>query len=406
MTIYANRISNNNGELIQIKLQVPLQDSDILMYNYDKKAFTNVNTIKVGQITSAQNYGGTNSVGLYANQDNTTLMFKEIIPGNGIEINQTDTSITINTNLNTSSMSVPGSYKITVGTQTPNSKFEVWTASSTPINQKTITEPMSIDFLLQDVYTGNDPNYNKGFFQTVNAGNGFYDNGLRPNMYIEVDNAGDQSGLYQIYDIVLSNVSGAMYTTLYINQLFDGTTAYNLGGPKPSVHFVSYDLYAEIDSLIEQYTNLGLTPPPPPFDMKYLISSWFYDFGPDGYNIVEGMQFRLVGSDVHDGVYLIKSVIPKGQNQLSMLEIDETTPLPIPGLIKGSNVQLVFDAQNVPTGFSVDTSGTVLANTVAAQNMEVIQAPVNSNDVVNKQYVDNFTAKISQSKMYFMSFLN
>ena len=406
MTIYANRISNNNGELIQIKLQVPLQDSDILMYNYDKKAFTNVSTIHVGSITNAQNYGGTNSINIYANQDNTTLMFKEIIPGNGIEINQTDTSITINTNLNTSSMSVPENYKITIGTQTPNSKFEIWTASSTPINLKTIQEPISIDFLLQDVYNGNDPNYNKGFFQTVNNGNGFYDNGLRSGMFVEIDNCGDQNGQYQIYDIVTSNQNGKMYSTLYINQLFEGTSAYNLGGPRQSVHFISYDFYAEIDSLIEQYTNLGLTPPPPPFDMKYLISSFFYDFGPDGYNIVEGMQFRLVGSDAHDGVYLIKSVIPKGQNQLSMLEIDETTPLPIPGLIKGSNVQLIFDAQNVPTGFSVDTSGTVLANTVAAQNMEVIQAPVNSNDVVNKQYVDNFTAKISQSKMYFMSFLN
>ena len=205
-------------------------------------------------------------------------------------------------------------------------------------------------------------------------------------MYISVDNAGDQNGIWQVYDVVISNKNGNNYSTLYITQIFEGTFANNLGGPKPLVHITASNFYAKIENVSS-------------------IVSWFFDFGPDGYDIVEGMIFHIINSVNHDGTYKVQSVISKGVNQLSEIILDDSTPLPVPGLILGTNIQLIFDAQDIPTGFSVNKVGEVNANSIIT-NRVTIPAPVNDTDAVNKKYVDGITAKVSQSKMYFMSFLN
>lgn len=395
--IYANRISNGSGDLIQIKLQEPLQGSDVLMYDSIKKAFVNTNTVNVGSITNARNLGGTNSLNVYAGQDNTTLLFKDIIAGDGISITQDDTSLTINAYSN-NNVIVPDDYKIVIGSQSlGNSKFEIWTSSGTPMNPLIIEEPISIEFLMQNVFTGNDPDFNKGYFQTIN-GSSFYDNGLRIGMKIEVENAGDQSGIWEIYDIVCSNKNGQIFNTMYLTEIFQGNFSYNMGGPKQSIHFISYDFYAEIITIDQS--------PLPSYTQSFL-TSWFYDFGPDGYNIQPGMQFRIINSESHDGVYLVKSVISKGINQLSQIILDDNYQFSIPGMIKPNNssinVQLIFDSTFVKTGFGVDQHGNVSANNITAQNIST-NDPQNPSEVATKNYVDEM--KISKSKQFFMSFLN
>lgn len=299
------------------------------------------------QVTNAVNLGGANSHGVYAGTENETLQFRDIQGGSGITVTSDNNSIVISSNIPAGSTSVSGDYRIIIdnANQNPDAKFEIFTSASSDQEPLVISPTIILPLVVSDVYSGVEDGF--GIFYATNGTN-FYKRGFRAGMWVQVSNAGNQSGLWQIANVVTENRNGNNISKMMLAVPFDGDAAYNIGGPKPNVSFQQVDLI---------FTETS-------------VSSYEIDFSTTG--LGPGAIIEIYDNGTIEGVFTINEVIPKGDSPFahSKLIVSENTPFPYIGAIT-KTIALVARNFERTTGFSVDKVGCLTTPMIRADNVLV-----------------------------------
>lgn len=407
MAIFARRSGSINlqGLLEQIRVDSVPNDGDILVWHEESQSFIIARPEKISGITEVDTFGGANVHTVQGKVVVDKLWFKEIKEGSGITITSDDQSLTITNSLSADTLSVAGSYELTIDNDadTTDARFEVFTAAVS------VASPKFIDFLptvnpltVQNVFTENVSG--QGVFKTVN-GFSFTGAGFSPGQFLLVENAGDQSGRWTIDEVSTVVEGGDTISRIVLVQEFTGTAALNLGGPKIDVKFTQLDL--------------NVPPPdvslPSPYDplKLYKMESVTHDFGPSGQNLLPGMIVHVSGSKdgIVDGAYVVASVVSKGPNpeDYSQVLFKPNSPIPAEGegpVIPADTIspELRFSIEffEGSTGFWVREDGLTHAPRFKADD-----TPTDSDDLTTKQYVDDnvSNARIKAAELYFIAFL-
>jgi len=415
MSIFSERPGHGNTLAdISVELTYPIMNNSTLVYNYDKRKFvlkTVDDTLPV--ITGAINLGGANAIGLYSDKNSDILEFKQLIAGSGIQLVDSPNSITINSNISSGTLSVPGSYSIVIDNDnnTTNAKFEIFTVRSTTTSPTIITQNNLPPVISNKLYTGNINNF--GYFQSQDID--FVSYGFKSGMTIVVSGTANQNNYWTIQDVetVVGLNGQPTISTIIITIPFTGQYGFNLGGPQLPTTISEYDFVILPENNIQGYDPTKL----------YILQSFNNDFGPMGLNITAGMVLHLQGSassslPSNDGYYTVQSVIQKSNTILSSILFSSDNPFPgIGGPVLSENssipVTLTISTSEQSTGFSVDESGNVTATTIITndqismgENTKGSLLPQNYNDLVRKDYVDNLLSPIKgKPKQYYMAFI-
>jgi len=357
MAIFARRVGSLDlaGILKSVHCDSPPVDGDLLVWDDDVAAFVvkTPNTSPSG-VTDTATFGGANAHTVDAGIAFNVHNFKEIVPGAGIELVSTPTSLTISSNLAADTLSVSGDYVITIDNDADdsNAKFEIRTViasgasplvatSTTPVNQ----------IIFNNAFTGQVGGF--GFIETTTQD--FDALGYEPGMFVTLAQAGPQVGNFVIGSITnVAGVSRIIFTVPYT-----GSAAIGLGGP---------------------YNNITLSSAPLKTNSSTELESYDTDFDAAGF--ASGQVMRIVDSDVLDGIYEIASVAG------NIIEVSPGTPFPIIGYVRVDSPALqittTVEEYETGTGFVVHKDGVVEATQVT-----LAQEPTIDSDAATKKYVDD-----------------
>jgi hypothetical protein len=396
MAIYAQRSGSINlaGVLDTVLVQEPVLDGAILVWHEDSQSFVlkSPSTL-VMPIRTVSTFNGENVHTVNGGVSGENLHFKEIKAGSGVSIQSNATELLISSNLSANTLSVAGSYKVTIDNdaQDPNATFEVYTAGSPLSSPKYIDfSPVVLPVTIPYLYTENESS--RGAFKTIN-GFDFISAGFLPGQIIKVTGSVNQDNYWEIYNVETYTSGADVISKITLVEMFEGEYALNLGGPTPNVEIVQLDLFVSIPAYTLPY----------PYDNSkyYQLSSVSVDFGPSGYNLMPGMIVRIANSlnSTFDGTYTVDSITAKGPGPFdySSVLFKDTSPLPEYTVVEprdplNPDLRFIVEHFEASTGFSVNKTGEVNAT-----NVKVASAPQNSDDLTNKSYVDS---KIDSSKRF------
>lgn len=374
MAIFARRAGSLDlaGILKSVHCDSPPIDGDLLVWDDSVAAFVvkTPNTSPSG-VTDTATYGGANAHTVDAGIAFNVHNFKEIVPGAGIDIVSTPTSLTISSNLAADTLSVAGDYVITIDNDAddPNAKFEIRTVIATGSSPLTaISTTPANQIIFNSAFTGQVGGF--GFIETSTQD--FVALGYEPGMFVTLSQAGPQVGNFIIGSITnIAGVSRIIFTVPYT-----GSAAIGLGGP---------------------YNNVTLSSSPIKTNSSTELESYDTDFDVAGF--ATGQVMRIVDSDVLDGIYEIVSVAG------NIIEVSPGTPFPVIGYAKVDSLalQITFTVEEYETGtgFVVYKDGVVEATQIT-----LAQEPIVDSDAATKKYVDD-TLAFSQSALsekYFFAF--
>lgn len=380
MAIFATNNFTNNPPFI---LKNP-SDGDTLIYDEKLKIFTNkkINIDNYDVVVSAKNLPGTNSKSIFKEKtSNGILVFKNLQAGPGISITENSNNLII-TAINSADVVISeDDYTIVIDADGNNTNSKFILKTVVPSSSITININVLPPITVNDLFTGNT--LTNGYIESSSVN--FFNYGFEKNMLISLEGSPDQDGIYLIDNVIVSGLK----SKIYIYGKFDGTSGFNLGGPKYPTTIKQASIWVP-----DNDGDLGLN-----YDnsLLYSIQAWGINFGLGGYNLQEDMMITITGTEngIIDGTYRIKKVFVSGNDPIlewSSLIFHESTPLPAnitPGAIFDKNlinneIKLKVELFVKDTGFSVNKQGVVNATSVIVSSPTVLP-----NELARKDYVDN-----------------
>ncbi|MFA5490844.1 MAG: hypothetical protein WC284_16815 [Candidimonas sp.] len=345
MAIFANTVGDNTyKQSLPLRLNKEIINGSILVYDGNEKVFVDkLPDGSSGGINGGRNKGGNNVPKIYAGRDGNTMEFRSIQAGSGIVIDETSDLLVISSDVNAGSLSVAGSYRIVIDNNDdePEAKFEIYTVRSYGESAIVLNQPTLIQTIL-DSYTTNGI-YDRGEIQIHNGD--FYNLGYRPGMWISFIDGGNQSGFWQIEQVVKTMQNGIVISSLVLTELFSGEYALNLGGPKPNSQLIVHDWVVRNNVI-------------------YSHSIDFYQLG-----IRDGMRLTLTNGN-KNGQYVIESVSERVDDfTQSAMILSQTTPID-DGFIS-YDTTMSIDPFETSTGFYVSKNGHVSANSMSIGSNQV-----------------------------------
>ena len=384
MTIFA---SNINSSQTQIIIQNTIQDNQVLIYSSTLGGFTNMNIGELGSV-EGETLGNSQSITVYSGKVGNKLQFKRFEAGPGIVLEQDEERILVNANIPGELLSVPGSFNIVIDNDndTPDAKFEIFTSTNLTPTEFEVVPTVVPPIISTSIYTGNESG--NGYIRSVNDAD-FIAAGFEAGMAIYLSGTTDQDGLWEIKSVTNSTVGPNFISEILLEQEFIDEYGINLGGPKPATSIEQIATWLpDTWSIPPEYTDLT---------RLYGIKIYGVDFGPDGYNVLPGMQVTISGSTSQDidGTYIIGQVFPKGGNPKDWSALLFTPSSPFPeGTIAGPvfdnnpfspNITLTFKDYVETTGFAVNKDGNVQAHKYFALDNDINE----NHQLTTKEYVDN-----------------
>jgi hypothetical protein len=377
MTIFASPYSD-----LPIVLE-NLTDGQTLVYDEENGVFVNKYILpqNLNFITSAKNLISNNSYKIFKEVNgNRELLFRTLLPGYGIGIQETNDNLIISVNSSNSVFSSTSDLELIINSEGlhPGSHLNLFKAIpvSSIVKNINVLAPVTIN----DLYTGISVS-GKSFIKSSSFQ--FHMYGFTSDMLISLENSPDQDGIYLI-DSIVSHSSG---TTVFFKNSYQGAALFNLGGPKypTTIKQASAWIPDNDGDLGPNYSN----------DLLYSVQFWNLDVS----GLIPGMIITITGSENNllDGNYRIEKIFISGMNDVLNwpgIIFHPSTPLP-PSITQGvvfdedlfnNKLKLISQYSIVPTGFKVSDDGVIYGNrfvSVSGYN------PISGNDLTNKYYVDN-----------------
>ncbi len=360
-----------------------LSDGHVLVFDENKGIFINKYILpqNLNFITSARNLVSNNSFNIFKGVDSErNLLFRTIIPGYGIGIQETNDNLIISVNSSNSVFSSTEDLELIINSEglNPGSKLSLnkVVPVSSIIKNINVLAPVTIN----DLYTGINSS-GKSFIKSSSFQFHLY--GFVSDMLISIENSPDQDGIYLI-ESVIANSSGS---TIIFKNSYQGQALLNLGGPKypTTIKQASVWIPDNDGSLGPNYSN----------DLLYSVQFWNLDLS----DLIPGMIIQISGSEngIIDGNYRIEQIFVSGTNTIINwpgIIFHPSTPLPesiTQGVVfdedlYNNKLKLILQYSVVPTGFFVSDDGFVYGNKFIVVSG---YSPLSNNELTNKEYVDN-----------------